>query len=138
LPRGNQADVATSIHRHALTSHEAAQLVTLFARTSGAAQQRCLLDQPREALSAQRPREPAPALAPRLGPETQALHQRLCGASRASSDLWARLVASALARWTPTERQALLPLLTQTHECMTLVLGRLSEIIEATRRTDVG
>jgi ParB-like chromosome segregation protein Spo0J len=54
LPRGNQADVATSIHRHALTSLEAALLVTLFAGTKGAAQQRYVL----ERLAPARPSHP--------------------------------------------------------------------------------
>lgn len=138
LPRGNQADVATSIHQHALTSHEAARLVTLFAGTKGAAQQRYVLDQPREALSAQRPREPAPARDPRLGPETQALVQRLYGASRASSDLCARLAASAPVSWTAAEQQVLLPLLTQTHGSMELTLAKLCESIDTLRRSDVG
>lgn len=138
LPRGNQADVATSIHRHALTSHEAALLVTLFARTQGAAQQRYVLDQPREALSAQRPREPAPARDPRLGPETQALVQRLYGVSRASSDLCARLAASAPVSFTAAEQQVLLPLLTQTHGSMELTLAKLGETIDTLRRSDVG
>jgi ParB/RepB/Spo0J family partition protein len=138
LPRGNQADVATSIYRHALTSHEAALLVTLFARTSGAAQQRYVLDKPREALLALRPREPAPARDPRLGPETQALHQRLYGASRTSSNLCAHLAASAPSRWTVAERQVLLPLLVQTHGSMALALTKLAEIIDAIRKTDVG
>jgi ParB/RepB/Spo0J family partition protein len=138
LPRGNQADVATSIHQHALTSHEAALLVTLFASTSGATEQRYLLDKPREALDAQRPREPAPAHDPRLGPETQALHQRLYRASRASSDLYARLADSAPVGWTVAERQTLLPILTQTHGSMGLVVAKLAKIIDALRRSDVG
>lgn len=138
LPRGNQAHVATSIHRHALTSHEAALLVTLFAGTQGEAQQRYVLDQPREALSAQRPREPTPARDPRLGPETQALHQRLYGASRASSELCARLAASAPVGWTAAERQVLLPLLTQTHGSMELALAKLCESLDTLRRSDVG
>lgn len=137
LPRGNQADVATSIRRHALTSHEAAQLVTLFAKTSGAAQQQHLLDKPREVFEAHGPRVPAPAYDPRLGPQTQTLHQRLYGALRTSSELSARLAASTPAGWTAAERQVLLPVLTKMHATTELLLAKLTDIVGATRGSDV-
>ena len=44
LPRGNQADVATTIRKEGLTSRQAATLVTLFSKTSGVAQQQHLLE----------------------------------------------------------------------------------------------
>lgn len=139
LPRGNQADVATSIRRHGLTSREAALLVTLFARTSGAVQeQRHMLAEPRAVLEAQRPRLPDPAYDPRLGPATQSLYQRLFGAMRTSSDLCARLVASTPAGWTEAERQVLLPVLTKTHGITDLVLAKLTEMVGAIRRSDDG
>jgi hypothetical protein len=59
-------------------------------------------------------------------------------ASRASSDLYARLAASAPVGWTAAERQTLLPMLTQTHGSMELVVAKLAEIIDALRRSDVG
>ena len=138
LPRGNQADVATSIRGAALTCHEAAQFVTLFAKTSAAAAQRHLLDKPREVLHAQAIREPAPVYDPRLGPATQGLHQRLYGALRTSGELCARLAAATPACWSAAERQVLLPVLNKTHGTTELLLAKLSEIVEATRSIDVG
>jgi len=137
LPRGNQADVATSVRRNALTSHEAALLVTLFARTSCAAQQRHLLDKPREALEAHG-RPAAAAYDPRLGPQTQRLHQRLYGAMRTSSELCARLAGSTPTSWTAAEREALLPVLTKTHGTTELLLAKLTEIAAAMRGSDAG
>lgn len=138
LPRGNQADVATSVRRHGLTSREAALLVTLFARTAGAAEQRYVLAEPRAALEAQGPRAAVPACDPRLGPAAQALYQRLFGAMRTSSDLSARLVAATPASWTEAERRVLLPVLTKTHASTELVLAKLTEIVSAMRRSDGG
>lgn len=68
LPRGNQPEIAAAIRREGLGSHDAARLVTLFAKTSGTAQQRYLLEHPREALEANGPRLPFVSHDPRLGP----------------------------------------------------------------------
>jgi ParB/RepB/Spo0J family partition protein len=135
LPPGNQADVATSIHRHALTSHEAAQFVTLFAKTSGVEPQRHMLDKPREALEAHG-RPTVAACDPRLGAETQGLHARLYGTIRTSSDLCARLVGSTPTGWTSAERQVLLPVLTKAHGTTELLLARLTEVATAVRGSD--
>jgi ParB-like chromosome segregation protein Spo0J len=131
LPRGNQAEVAISIRQHALTSHEAALLVTLFERTSGAAQQRHILDKPREALEAHGRHIAVPVYDPRLGPETQALYRRLYGVLRTSSDLCERLAAVAPAGLTAAERQVLLPVLAKMHGTAALLVDKLTEIVGA-------
>lgn len=113
LPRGNQAAVAAAITRSDLTSKDAARLVTLFEKTSGAVPQRYLLEHPREALEAHGPRIPLVAHDPRLGPLTQALRQRLYSTMRAMSDVTARLEECTPARWTAAERQVLSPVVAQ-------------------------
>lgn len=132
LPRGNQAGVATTIRREGLTSRDAARLVTLFAETSGLAEQRYLLERPREALDAHGPRVPPVSHDPRLGPITQALRLRLFAAMRTMSDLSARLAACTPATWTATERQVLLPVLAQARGGGALLVGKLTDALGAT------
>lgn len=112
--------------------------MTLLARAPLTAAQQ-YLEKPREALESHGPRVWRPAVDPRLGPQTQALHQRLCGAMRTSIDLCERLAASAPAGWTRGERDALLPVLTRTQGTTALVLASLNETVDATgatRRTE--
>jgi ParB/RepB/Spo0J family partition protein len=136
LPRGNQVEVATTIRREALTSREAALLVTLFAKTSGSAQQHYLLEKPREALEAHGPHIPLAAHDPRLGPLTQLLRQRLYWAMRTMSELSARLQDCMPARWTQTERDVLLPVLTRTRATTELLLAKLTESAGAMETSD--
>lgn len=131
LPRGNQAEVATSIRRHALTSHEAAELATLFQMNSGAAQRQRILDKPREALEAHGARIPAAGHDPRLGPEAQALYRRLDGALRASSDLCARLATAKHDDFSPAERQVLAPVLAKMHATTEILTDKLEKIAGA-------
>lgn len=135
LPRGNQADVATTIRREGLTSREAALLVTLFAKTSGFAQQRHLLERPREALDAHGPRVPLVAHDPRLGALTQALRVQLFATMRAMTDLSARLAAATPATWTATERLVLGPVFAQARGGAELLL---SKLIDAHGATETG
>jgi len=127
LPRGNQAEVAATVRREGLTTRDAAQLVTLFAKTSGIAQQRHLLEHPREALAAHGPSVPMVAHDPRLGPLTQMLRQRLYAAMRSMSEVSARLSECTPGRWTATERQVLLPVLTKARGTTELLLTVLTE-----------
>lgn len=131
LPRGNQADVATSILRHKLTSHEVALLVTCLEKARDATQQRHVLDNPRATLEAHNPNRVIPESDPRLGPEAQALARRLQAALRALSDLCARLSSLRLARLRTAERQALLPMLTKTHGAAGLLSDHIKEIVNA-------
>jgi ParB-like chromosome segregation protein Spo0J len=131
LPRGNQAEVATSIRRHALTSHEAAELVTLLQRTSSTAQQRNILDKPHETLEAHGARIPAAVHDPRLGLEAQALYRKLHAALRASSDLCARLGLVEQHDFTPAERQVLAPALAKVHGTTEILSDKLEKIASA-------
>ena len=136
LPRGNQAEVAAAVRREGLTSRDAARLVTLLAKTSGFAQQRYLLEHPREALGAHGPSVPVVSHDPRLGPVTQVLCQRLYGAMRTMSDLCARISECVPARWTPTERRVLLPVLGKACGTTELLLTALTESQGATESCD--
>jgi ParB/RepB/Spo0J family partition protein len=127
LPRGNQPDVAAAIRRESLSSHDAARLVTLFAKTSGATAQRYLLEHPREALEAHGPRVPFVSHDPRLGPLTQALRQRLFLTTSAMSDLAARLDGCMPTRWTATEREVLGAVVQKTRGVTELLLGKLTD-----------
>lgn len=127
LPRGNQPDVAAVIQRESLSSHDAARLVTLFAKTPGAAAQRYLLEHPREALEAHGPRVPFASHDPRLGPLTQALRQRLFLTTRAMSDLAARLEECMPVRWTATEREVLGGVVQKTRGVTELLLSKLTD-----------
>ena len=127
LPRGNQPDVAAVIQRESLNSRDAARLVTLFAKTPGAAAQRYLLEHPHEALLAHGPRVPFVSHDPRLGPLTQALRQRLFLTTSAMSELAARLDGCMPTRWTATEREVLGPVVVKTRGVVELLLGKLTD-----------
>jgi ParB/RepB/Spo0J family partition protein len=136
LPRGNQPDMAAAIRREMLTTREAAQLVTLFAKTSGDAQQKFLLERPREALSAHSASVPMVAHDPRLGPLTQILWQRLHMVMRSMSEVSARFSECMPARWTSTEREVLSPLLDKAISATELLLTTLSETKQAARKSN--
>ena len=136
LPCGNQAPVAAAIRRDVLTSRDAARLVTLFAKTSGATQQRYLLEHPREALQALGPHTPFIAHDPRLGPLTQRLRNLAFHSMRTMSELAARLDECMPIRWTKTEREVLSPLLAKTRSATELLLGKLTDAHAATEKSD--
>jgi ParB/RepB/Spo0J family partition protein len=127
LPRGNQPDVAAAIRREGLGSHDAARLVTLFAKTSGAAQQRYLLEHPREALEANGPRTPFVSHDPRLGPLTQDLRRRLFATMSSMSALALHLDGCMPTGWTETEREVLGAVLAKTRGAAELLLGKLAD-----------
>lgn len=136
LPCGNQVPMAAAIRRDLLTSRDAARLVTLFAKTSGAAQQRYLLEHPREALQALGPHTPFIAHDPRLGPLTQRLRNLSFHAMRTMSELASRLDECMPARWTKTEREVLCPLLAKTRGATELLLNKLTDAHAATDKSD--
>lgn len=136
LPCGNQVPVAAAIRRDVLTSRDAARLVTLFAKTSGATQQRYLLEHPREALQALGPHTPFVAHDPRLGPLTQRLRNLSFHAMRTMSELAARLDECMPIRWTKTEREVMSPLLAKARSATELLLGKLTDAHVATEKSD--
>jgi ParB/RepB/Spo0J family partition protein len=127
LPRGNQPDVAAAIRRESLSSRDAARLVTLFEKTSGAASQRYLLEHPREALSAHGPRVPFVSHDPRLGPLAQVLRQRLFITASTMSEVCVRLDGCMPTRWTATEREVLSVVVAKTRGVAELLLGKLTD-----------
>jgi ParB/RepB/Spo0J family partition protein len=127
LPRGNQPDVAAAIRREGLGSHDAARLVTLFTKTSGAAQQRYLLEHPREALEANGPRTPFVSHDPRLGPLTQDMRRRLFATMSSMSALALHLDGCMPMGWTQTEREVLGAVLAKTRGAAELLLGKLAD-----------
>jgi ParB/RepB/Spo0J family partition protein len=131
LPRGNQPDVAAAIRRNLLGTRDAARLVTLLAKTSGAVQQQYLLDRPREALLANTTQKPLPSHDPRLGPPTQTLRHRLFAALRLISEVTARLDESMPARWTETECEVLAPVLDKSRGATELLLHKLTDTLGA-------
>lgn len=131
LPRGNQPDVAAAIRREDLGSRDAARLVTLFAKTSGAAQQRYLIEHPREALEAHGPRVPFVSHDPRLGPLTQEMRRRLLATMSAMSALALHVDGCMPTGWTETEREVLGAVLAKTRGAAELLLGKLTDAHKA-------
>lgn len=136
LPRGNQPDVAAAIRREGLGSHDAARLVTLFAKTSGAAQQRYLIEHPREALEANGPRTPFVSHDPRLGPLTQDMRRRLFATMSSMSALALHVDGCMPTGWTETEREVLGAVLAKTRGAAELLLGKLADAHAALEASD--
>lgn len=109
LPRGNQPEVASAVHRHGLTSREASLLVALFERATSREEQETLLEQPRDVLEAHAPRKGPPHDA-RLGGAANQVRRH----ARAVSEAAARLVRSlddAPGTWTDPEQSLMRPIL---------------------------
>jgi ParB-like chromosome segregation protein Spo0J len=113
LPRGNQAELAETVHRNGLTSREAATLVTLFEGTADRGQQRALLDDPRPALAAHRGDAPRAPDDPRLGPGCNALRRQTAFVLEGLARLDRQAQAVAAVGWTEVEREVLAPGLRQ-------------------------
>ncbi len=128
--------MAAAIRRAALTSRDAGRLVTLFAKTSGAAQQSWLLEHPREALEAHAPPTPWAAQDPRLGPSTDRIRQGVMAAMRTASALAFDLDRSMPVRWTDAERAVLAPLLGKARGTIDVLLGKITDAERAARVSD--
>jgi ParB-like chromosome segregation protein Spo0J len=113
LPRGNQPELAAAVHRNALTSREAATLVTLFEGTADRAQQQALLDDPRTALDAHRGDAPKNPHDPRLGPACNALRRQVAMVLEGLARLDRQAQGVEASRWTEPERAVLAPVLRQ-------------------------
>ena len=128
LPHGNQAEVAQSISRHALTSREATQLVTLFEKAADRAEQQALLEQPDEALSRLRGGPSLPPHDLRLSAELNRLRGRVVSTAESSSQLSLELSRSRPATWSEVERSVLTPLLAGSRRSSV----ELADLVEAT------
>lgn len=135
LPRGNQREVATCVHRHGLSSREASTLCTLFEKTAGREQQQYLLEQPREALAA-RERLNVPAYDTRLGPMTNQLRGRLLSTTRATAALTQWIDECRPSGWTATERLVLEPLVRQARGAAALLRDKLTSSCEALEKAN--
>lgn len=129
LPRGNQAAVATAVHRHELTTREAVALVGLFERAGSPGQQRALLEAPRKTLEAQARPAPPPPYDPRLSPETNKLRQRLVVTLTTVTEMLGRVEQARPARWTEVERALIEPVVTQLESGCTLLIAALGAVV---------
>jgi len=131
LPRGNQAEVAESVHRNALTSREATVLVTLFAGTADRDQQRALLDEPRSAIAANRGDAPMNPHDPRLGPACNALRRQVAFVLEGLARLDRQAQAVETAGWTDAERRLLAPSLRQVAGLASQTAGNVLAVASA-------
>lgn len=127
LPRGNQAEVAAAVHRNALTSRDAALLVTLFEGTVERAQQQALLADPRGHLEAHRGTEQVTPHDPRLGLRANRLRRQAAQTTEALARLQRMLGELPVAELAVVERQVLGPAVRQVArtagQAMTAALG---------------
>jgi len=107
LPRGKQPEVAAAVHRHGLTTRDAALLVQLFEGTTDRAQQEALLSSPHELLEAHRGHPKAAPNDPRLGPGANKLRRQTLWVAEGLARLDRMLPACPAAAWTEAERTVL-------------------------------
>jgi len=137
LPRGNQAEVATTVYRAGLTSREAALLVTLFEGTGDRAQQEELLQHPRRSIEAHLGRPAAAPHDPRLSPELNRLRRLVLSVLDRSTRLLGQLADTQPAGWSEAERSTLVPVLRQAVGSVCLLSEGLSDLLEATKEEAV-
>jgi ParB-like chromosome segregation protein Spo0J len=113
LPRGNQTEVAAAVHRNALTSRDAATLVSLFEKTVERPQQQAILANPREILDAQRTGPRPPIFDPRLGVAANRMRRQSAQVVEGLAQLQRLLQELPAASCTTSERQVLAPALRQ-------------------------
>jgi len=132
LPRGNQPEVAVTVHRNGLTSREALLLVMLFEKTTDRNEQQALLDRPRDALDKHRG---GPAMAfhdPRLSLRANRLRRLLFSVTEGVSRLRLELCDSNVSICTEADRSVLEPLLRRTM----ISISRLGELLASVEHTD--
>lgn len=134
LPRGNQAEVAAAIHRNALTSRDAATLVSLFERTVERPQQQAILDKPREILEVHRGTARLPPHDPRLGLLANRVRRQSMAVVDGLTHLQRLLRDLPPPSCTTPERQILLPALRQVEQVAGQVL---TEVIATTSAMEV-
>lgn len=137
LPRGNQSEVAVTVHRHGLTSREASLLVTLFEKTGDRTEQQELLDRPREALGRQRDGAKVVVYDARLCPGANQLRRLMLSVMSGVSRSSLSLCDVDPAYWTATERSVLLPLLRRTQISLSQLCQQIEEALMAMDNGDV-
>ena len=136
LPRGNQPEVAATVHKHGLTTREAAALVTLFEQTTDRREQRGLLDDPRTALEAHgRKREEVPHDA-RLGTKANQVRRQALRLAEGAARLSRLLAEASVAEWLDIEREVLTAVLTRARDAITHLPDDVTAVLEALRSAD--
>jgi ParB-like chromosome segregation protein Spo0J len=136
LPRGNQAEVAASVHRNALTSRDAAVLVTLFEGTVERAQQQALLTEPRSYLDAHRGGATSTPHDPRLGLRANRLRRQAAQTTEALTRLQRMLQEVPVAELEVVERQVLGPAVRQVARVAGQAMAAAIELSTAMEKAD--
>lgn len=136
LPRGNQPEVAATIHRNGLTARDGALLVSLFERTTDREQQQGLLSAPREVLDAHRERSGSVPSDPRLGAAANRVRRSAAQVGEGLSRLERQLQEVPAADCTRAERQVLAPGLRQVARLAGRLIGVLTEVSLAMEKAD--
>lgn len=137
LPRGNQPEVAASIHQHGLTTRDAGLLITLFTYAADRKEQRVLLEDPHRALQAHRGPNKPPHDA-RLGTHANQVRRQALRLLEEAAKLDRLTAQSGVAAFSEGERDVLSPLLLRTHRTLARLVEGLAAIVEALRAADVG
>lgn len=123
LPRGNQPEVAATIHRHGLTSRDGSLLISLFEKTTDREQQQAMLAEPREILEAHRDKSGPVPSDPRLGVPANRVRRSAAQVVEGLSRLERQLQEIPAADVTRVERQVLAPGLRQVARVASRVVG---------------
>jgi ParB-like chromosome segregation protein Spo0J len=116
LPRGNQPEVATSVHRNGLTVREGSLLISLVEQTSDRPQQKALVADPRRYLEAHQGHASASPKDPRLGPAAARLRWVALGLVEGLARCHRQTQNTTVVSWTTTERALVAPLLVQVEQ----------------------
>jgi ParB-like chromosome segregation protein Spo0J len=136
LPRGNQAEVAAAVHRNALTSRDAALLVTLFEGTVERAQQQALLAEPRTYLDAHRGGSATPPHDPRLGLRANRLRRQAVQTTESLARLQRMAQEVPVAELAVVERQVLGPAVRQVARVAGQTMTAALEMANAMEKAD--
>lgn len=112
LPRGNQPEVAACVHRHGLSSRDAARLVRLHEQTAGRSAQEALLEAPHAAIEAAYGAQArTPPHDPRLGQAANRLRNQALFVAEGLARLDKQLPVPTVSEWSATECRVLEQLL---------------------------
>lgn len=136
LPRGNQVEVAATVHRNALTARDAALLVTLFEGTVERAQQQALLAEPRKYLDAHRGGSATTPHDPRLGLRANRLRRQAAQTTEALARLQRMVQEIPVAELQVVERQVLGPSVRQVARVAGQAMAAAIELATAMEKAD--
>ncbi|MCP4244489.1 MAG: ParB/RepB/Spo0J family partition protein [bacterium] len=136
LPRGNQPEVAATVHKHGLTTRDAAALVTLFEQTTDRREQRGLLDDPRTALQAHGRKREEPPHDARLGTKANHIRRQALRLAEGAARLSRLLAEATVPEWLDIEREVLTAVLTRTRDAVTHLPDDVTAVLEALGSAD--